>query len=57
MKNMKGVIFMLQKINVKTILSFTGMVLGVASTIVSGMASQKSMKEEVAKEVAKALQK
>lgn len=48
---------MLQKINVKTILSFTGMVLGVASTIVSGMASQKSMKEEVAKEVAKALQK
>ena len=41
---------MLQKINVKTILSFTGMVLGVASTIVSGMASQKAMKEEVAKE-------
>lgn len=43
---------MLQKINAKTILSIAGTVLGVAGTIVSSIASQKAMNEEIAKKVA-----
>ena len=38
------------------ILGFVGILLGFGSTIVSNIASEKTMKEEVAKEVAKALQ-
>ena len=52
---MKGVTDMLQKIGLKTVLSITGAALSIASTVISGVASQKAMKEEVAKEVAKAL--
>lgn len=48
---------MLPKVDGKLILSVAGMALSIASAVVGNIASQKTMKEEVAKEVAKALQK
>ena len=44
---------MLSKINVKTVLSITGTVLGIAGTIVSTIANQKAMDGKIAEEVAK----
>lgn len=43
------------KINVVKVIQITGTVLGVASTVLSGWAGQKTMNAAVAKEVAKAL--
>ena len=45
------------QVNIKTVLSVTGTVLGVAGTVVSGIANQKTMEEKIAKEVAKQLSK
>ena len=45
------------KINIVKVVQITGTVLGVASTLLSGWAGQKSMNSAVAKEVAKALAK
>lgn len=41
--------------NIVKVVNIAGTVLGIASTIISGWAGQKTMKEAVAKEVAKAL--
>lgn len=46
---------MLNKITITTILKVSGSVLGLAASIVGGIASEKLMKEEVAKQVAEAL--
>ena len=45
------------QVNIKTVLSITGTVLGMAGTVVSSIANQKAMEEQVAKKVAEEVTK
>lgn len=45
----------MKKVNMVSLLGLAGTALGLVANVVSGIASDKAMKEEVAKQVAEAL--